>query len=50
MIEVDLSIWINKTPYQNEKPTNVAQDDDKHNAAQDDDNLKKQNINTKKRG
>jgi hypothetical protein len=57
MIEVDLSIWINKTPYQSEKPTNAAQDDDKHNAAQDDDkhnaaqdddNLKKQNKKTKK--
>jgi hypothetical protein len=47
MIEVDLSIWINKTPYQNEKPTNTSQDDDKQNAAQDDDNLQKQNKNEK---
>jgi hypothetical protein len=38
MIEVDLSIWINKIPYQNEKPTNAAQDDD---------NLKKQKKQTK---
>jgi hypothetical protein len=41
-IEVNLWIWINKTPYQSEKSTNAAQDDDKYNAAQDD-NLKKQN-------
>jgi hypothetical protein len=50
MIDVDMLIWINQTLYQNEKSTNAAQHDDKHNVAQDDDNLKKQNKNRKKSG